>query len=136
MWTDLDQRADLFTACWNAPIPRVAVENPVMHKHAKQRIENFKPAAQHVQPHWFGDPAFKATGLYLRGLPKLTPTNRLTPPEKGTEEHKRWSAIHRAPPGETRWQIRSKTFPGIARAMAAQWGDHSVTPNATANLKP
>jgi hypothetical protein len=84
MWADLDQGVALFSACWNAPIPRVAVENPVMHKQAKQRIENFKPAAQHVQPHWFGDPAFKTTGLYLRGLPKLTPTNRLTPPQKGT----------------------------------------------------
>jgi hypothetical protein len=124
MWADLDQGADLFSACWNAPIQRVAVVNPVMHKHAKQRIVNFEPAAQHVQPHWFGEPAFKSTGLYLRGLPNLTPTNKLTPPEKGTEEHKRWSAIHRAPPGKLRWQIRSKTFPGIARAMASQWGDH------------
>lgn len=126
MWADLDQGADLFSVCWNVPISRVAVENPVMHKHAKQRIVNFEPAAQHVQPHWFGEPAFKSTGLYLRGLPNLTPTNKLTPPEKGTEEHKRWSAIHRAPPGKLRGQIRSKTFPGIARAMASQWGDHAT----------
>ena len=126
MWADLNAGAALFSACWNAPIARVAVENPVMHKHAKQRIKNFQPAAQHVQPYWFGDPAFKATGLYLRGLPKLTPTNKLTPPEKGTEDHKRWSAIHRAPPGELRWQIRSKTFPGIANAMADQWGDYAA----------
>ena len=132
MWADLNAGAALFSACWNAPIARVAVENPVMHKHAKQRIENFQPAAQHVQPWWFGEPAFKATGLYLRGLPKLTPTNKLTPPEKGTETHKRWSAIHRAPPGKLRWQIRSKTFPGIANAMADQWGDHATKQEYTA----
>lgn len=122
MWADLDEGADLFSACWNAPIPRVAVENPVMHKHAKSRIRNFAPAAQTVQPWWFGDEAFKATGLYLRGLPPLRATNRLTPPPKNTEAHKRWSAIHRASPGPDRWKTRSKTFPGIAAAMADQWG--------------
>lgn len=122
MWVELDEGAALFSACWNAPIERVCVENPVMHKHAKERIENFRPAAQTVQPWWFGDEAFKATGLYLRNLPKLTPTNRLTPPAAGTEEHVRWSAIHRAPPGPERWKIRSKTFQGLADAMAAQWG--------------
>lgn len=122
MWAELDEGAALFSACWNAPIERVCVENPVMHKHAKARIENFKPAAQTVQPWHFGDPAFKATGLYLHNLPKLTPTNRLIPPASGTEEHVRWSAIHRAPPGPDRWKVRSKTFQGLADAMAAQWG--------------
>ena len=126
MWTDLDEGAALFSACWNAPIPRVAVENPVMHHHAKERIKNYQPAAQHVQPWWFGDAAFKSTGLYLRGLPPLEPTNRLTPPEKGSEEHKRWSAIHRASPGPDRWKQRSKTFPGIAAAMAEQWGSWAM----------
>ena len=122
MWRELDEGAALFSACWNAPIERVCVENPVMHKHAKARIANFKPAAQTVQPWWFGDPAFKATGLYLRNLPKLQPTKRLEPPKAGTEEHKAWSAIHRQPPGPERWKVRSKTFQGIADAMASQWG--------------
>lgn len=122
MWAELDQRAALFSACWNAPFERVCVENPVMHKHAKQRIQNFKPAAQTVQPWWFGDPAFKATGLYLRNLPKLKPTDRLTPPAKGSDEHKTWSGIHLASPSPERWKIRSKTFQGVAHAMAAQWG--------------
>jgi len=58
--------------------------------------------------------------------PAPTPTNKLTPPEKGTETHKRWSAIHRAQPDELRWQIRSKTSPGIASAMADQWGRHAI----------
>ncbi|WP_306131082.1 hypothetical protein [Roseovarius sp. MMSF_3350] len=122
MWRELHEGAALFSACWNAPIPCVAVENPVMHKHAKALIKGFEPAAQTVQPHQFGDPAFKATGLYLRNLPGLTPTKRLTPPRPGTQAHKEWSAIHRAPPGPNRWKVRSKTFPGIANAMADQWG--------------
>jgi hypothetical protein len=125
MWADLDTGAALFSALWNAPIPRVAVENPVMHKHAKARIEGYQPPAQTVQPWHFGDPAFKATSLYLRGLPKLTPTNRLTPPKAGTPEHKAWSAIHRASPNPLRWKTRSKTFAGIAAAMADQWGGYA-----------
>jgi len=122
MWSDLDDGAALFSACWNAPIERVAVENPVMHKHARARIVNYQRQAQTVQPWWFGEPAFKATSLYLRGLPPLRPTNKLAPPRPGTEEHKAWSAIHRAPPGPNRWAFRSRTFSGIAAAMADQWG--------------
>lgn len=121
MWADLDDGAALFSACWNAPIPRIAVENPVMHHHAKARIENYAPPAQTVQPWHFGDPAFKATSLYLRGLPKLTSTNRLTPPKAGTDEHKAWSMIHCASPSADCWKVRSKTFPGIAEAIASQW---------------
>lgn len=123
MWADLDEGAELFSDLWNAPIERVAVENPIMHRHARERIRNYRPPAQTVQPWWFGDRAFKATGLYLRGLPPLVATDRLTPPKPGTAEHKEWSAIHRAPPGPDRWAFRSKTFPGIADAMADQWGD-------------
>jgi hypothetical protein len=122
MWQSLDEGAALFSACWNAPVERIALENPVMHKHAKARIVNFQPAAQTVQPYWFGEPAFKATGLYLKNLPPLVRTNPLTPPRKGTAEHKEWSAVHRASPGPLRWKLRSRTFDGIAAAMADQWG--------------
>ncbi|WP_436357359.1 hypothetical protein [Brevundimonas sp. CEF1] len=133
MWADLDEGAALFSDLWNAPIDRVAVENPVMHKHARERIRNYQRPAQTVQPWWFGDPAFKGTGLYLRGLPPLNPTNRLTPPKPGTDEHKAWSAIHRAPPSADRWAFRSKTFAGIANAMADQWGDlDGLTPDQRA----
>lgn len=126
MARELAEGAALFSDCLNAPVPRVAVENPVMHKHAKALIRNWiKP--QIVQPWWFGDQAFKATGLYLRGLPPLVATNRLIPPSPGTDEHKRWSAIHRAPPGPDRWKIRSKTFPGMAAAWAAQWGGYALS---------
>ena len=78
--------------------------------------------AQTIQPWHFGEEAFKATCLWLKGLPTLEATNRLTPPEKGTEAHKAWSFIHQATPGADRWKLRSTFFPGIADAMADQWG--------------
>ncbi len=126
MWKKLDEGAELFSDCWNAPIERVAVENPVMHRHAKERIRNYQPPAQTVQPWWFGDPAFKATSFYLRGLEPLVATNRLVPPSAGTAEHKAWSKVHRASPGDDRWKIRSETFPGIANAAAEQWGGYAL----------
>jgi hypothetical protein len=124
MWAELDEGADLFAACWNAPIERVAIENPIMHKHAKARMPADLPRPQIVQPWWFGEPFFKATGFYLRGLPQLRPTQRLIPPKAGTEAHKAWSAVHRAIPGPDRWKIRSRTFEGVAEACADQWGGH------------
>lgn len=109
---------DLFAAIiTNNPLAKVAFENPVMHGWT-----GIRPADQFVQPWWFGDEAFKATGLWLRGLPKLVATNKLTPPTKGTPEYKKWSAIHNASPGPQRAVERSRTFPGIAEAMASQWG--------------
>lgn len=122
MRAELEAGAALFSACWNAPIPRKAVENPIMHGHAKALIVNYRKPAQIVQPHHFGDPFFKATGLYLDGLPLLVPTNPLTPPLPGTAAHKAWSRVHRMPPGPDRWKERSKSFPGMAAAMAMQWG--------------
>ncbi|MCJ8139594.1 hypothetical protein [Falsirhodobacter halotolerans] len=123
MWADLDEGTALFADCWNAPIPRVMIENPVMHRHAKERMPPDLPKPQIVQPWWFGDEAFKATGLYLRGLPPLTATNRLTPPHKAEDpaRHAVWSRIHRASPGPNRWKQRSATFPGLAAACAEQW---------------
>jgi hypothetical protein len=125
MWAELDEGAALFAACWHAPVERVAVENPVMHRHARERLPADLPRPQIVQPWWFGDPAFKATGFYLRGLPPLAPTDRLDPPKPGTEAHKAWSAVHRASPGPDRWRFRSRTFPGLAAACAAQWGEYA-----------
>lgn len=123
MWADLDDGAALFSAVLNAPVPRVAVENPVMHKHAKALIADYRKPAQTVQPWWFGDEAFKGTSFYLRGLPALTATNRLVPPRKAEDpaRHAAWSKIHRASPGPDRARLRSRTFPGIAEAIADQW---------------
>jgi len=121
MWAELDAGAALFSACWNAPIPRVAVENPVMHRHAKARIVNFRPHSQSVQPWQFGtDPAGpdnikKRTCFWLRGLPPLVPTGTLDGSTARDE-------IHKAPPGPDRAERRSRFFPGLAAAMADQWG--------------
>lgn len=117
-WLGLHFAARFFNAFKSANAPRVAIENPVPHGHALARIGR---PTQYVQPWWFGDPAFKATGWWLTGLPPLVPTDRLTPPKPGTDEHKRWSFIHRMSPGPDRAELRSKAFPGMARAIAAQW---------------
>lgn len=126
MWADLDAGAALFSDCWNAPIERIAVENPIMHKHAKALIRNYQPPAQTVQPWWFGEPAFKATSFYLRGLPPLVATDRLSPPAPDTDEHKKWSQVHRhsgwGRHGRARSQNRSATLPGVAHAIGQQWG--------------
>ena len=123
LWDELRDGAALFSDCINAPVPRVCVENPVMNPQAKALIKGYRKADQTVQPWWFGDPAFKGTGLYLRGLPRLVPTNKLTPPKPGTDDHKAWSFIHRMPPGPNRKRLRSRTFAGIANACADQWGN-------------
>jgi hypothetical protein len=113
MWAELDDGAALFSTLWNAPVPRIAVENPVMHRHAKARIANYQEFAQSVQPWQFGHPETKRTCLWLRNLPALTPTDIV----EGREQR-----VHRMPPGPDRWRERSRFFPGIAAAMADQWG--------------
>jgi len=120
MLREFDEACALFINCLNAPVPRRMVENPVMHVHAVAAIN--PPRPQVVQPWWFGDPAFKATGLYMVGLPDLVATAPLTVPARGSDEWRAWSKVHRAPPGPDRWKVRSETFPGLAQACADQWG--------------
>ena len=122
-WRDLEKAAAFYNAFKRANAPRIAIENPIMHLHSRRLCEDWK--RHFVQPWWFGDEAFKATGWHLIGLPPLVATNRLTPPRPGTDEHKRWSFIHRMPPGPDREERRSKTFPGMASAIAAQWPQHN-----------
>lgn len=125
MRAEFEEGVALFIACWQAPIERVAVENPEMNDLARDRMPSDLPEPQMVQPFWFGDPAYKATGLYLRGLPPLVATNKLTEPARGSDEWKRWNAVHRASPGPERWKLRSRTFQGLADAMADQWGGYA-----------
>ncbi|MES2295260.1 MAG: hypothetical protein V4527_18330 [Pseudomonadota bacterium] len=119
-WAELTEAAEFYRTCRDAPIPRKAIENPIMHGHAIELTG--RGPTQFVQPWWFGDPFFKATGFELIGLPKLLPTNKLIPPKRETEEHKAWSRVHREPPGPDRARKRSETFPGLAEALADQWG--------------
>jgi len=91
----------------DAPIPRIALENPISVISSQIR----KPD-QIVQPWQFGHGETKATCLWLKNLPLLTPTNVV----EGRE-----ARVHRMPPGPNRWRERSRTFTGIAEAMADQW---------------
>lgn len=126
MWADLDEGASLFSDMWNAPIEKICVENPVMHKHAKERITNYEEFSQSVQPWMFGHGESKRTCFWLKGLPSLVPdfptwdafrTAYDLPPEAVPDQR-----IHKMPPGANRWAERSRFFPGIAAAMAKQWG--------------
>lgn len=107
---------DFVRALMNAPCERIAIENPISVISSKIR----KPD-QIIQPWMFGHPEKKATCLWLKGLPKLVPTSDVSHdmkslPKSVTER------IHRMPPGPERWKERSRTYQGIADAMAMQWG--------------
>ena len=119
-WALLEEAAKFFCQLLNAPIPRIAIENPIMHKHAKERIGSIKQT-QVVQPWMFGHMEQKATCLWLKGLPALTPTNNVKAEmlRLPTRERQR---LHYLPPSADRWKLRSTTYKGIAEAMAQQWG--------------
>jgi len=102
---------DFFLALARAPIPRIAIENPVCIMSSVWREPD-----QVIQPWQFGHGETKATCLWLKGLPKLVPTNVVA----GREPR-----IHRMPPGADRWKERSRTYAGIAEAMAQQWGEYA-----------
>lgn len=104
----MEQAAGFFRAMLALPAPMVAVENPIPHGHA-----NLPPYSQVIQPWQFGHGETKATCLWLKGLPSLVPTRIV----EGRE-----AVVHRATPGADRWKRRSKTYEGIAEAMADQWG--------------
>lgn len=108
--------ARLFSDFLNADCPRIAIENPVMHKHAKALIENYVEFSQTIQPWQFGHGETKRTCLWLKGLPNLEPTDIVD----GRE-----ARVHRMPPGPNRWKERSRFFTGIAAAMAQQWGSYA-----------
>ena len=104
----------------DAPIARIALENPIGCISTRIR----KPD-QTIQPHQFGHDASKATCLWLKGLPPLTPTDQIAP--RLVNGRKRWgnqtdSGQNKLPPSADRWKIRSETYKGIADAMANQWG--------------
>lgn len=104
----------------DAPIPRIALENPIGCIGTRIR-----KADQTIQPWQFGHDASKATCLWLSGLLPLRPTQIIEPRIVGGK--KRWanqtdSGQNRLSPSEDRWKIRSLTYPGIAKAMAEQWG--------------
>ena len=110
----------------NAPVPYIALENPVGVISTRIR-----PANQYIQPHEYGENASKKTGLWLVGLPELKPTEDFPPrivewPKGSGKIVKRWgnqtdSGQNSLTPGENRWQVRSNTYQVWANAMADQW---------------
>lgn len=105
---DQDAALEFVRDLMDAPISRICIENPVSIISSRIR----KPD-QIIQPWMFGHGETKATCLWLKGLPKLVPTNVVS----GREPR-----VHKMPPGPDRWKERSRTYQGIAEAMAEQWG--------------
>ena len=99
-----------FADLLNAPIEKIVIENPIQHKYAREYIRKYD---QIIQPWQFGHGETKATCLWLKNLPKLKPTNIVS----GRE-----GRVWKESPGPNRWKNRSRTYTGIAEAMAEQWG--------------
>jgi hypothetical protein len=107
----VDDAVSFFLELLSAPVPRIALENPRPGSHVTDRIGR---PDQVIQPWLYGHPETKATGLWLKGLPPLMATDVVTG---------RAPVVHRMPPGPDRWRNRSRTYTGIAAAMAEQWGN-------------
>lgn len=119
-WPKLDRGAEFFKAMIDAPIEKIAIENPIMHKYAVERIGGVKHD-QLVQPYMFGHMESKATCFWLKNLPPLRPTKNVkdaTMKLPKTERNK----SHLMPKTKDQAKNRSLTYLGIAEAMAKQWG--------------
>jgi hypothetical protein len=115
-----EQALEFVRQLMNAPIPRIAIENPIGCISTRIR----KPD-QIIQPYQFGEDASKTTCLWLKRLLPLIPTQYIAP--RIVNGKPRWanqtdSGQNRLPPSEDRWKLRSKTYAGIAKAMSEQWG--------------
>lgn len=116
-----EEALDFVRLLLDAPIPRIALENPVGCISTRIR-----PYDQAIQPYEYGHNASKKTCLWLKNLPPLRPTQFIEP--RMVNGRPRWenqtdSGQNRLPPSTDRWAIRSETYRGIAEAMAAQWGN-------------
>lgn len=118
-WDKMRDGAEFFSQLWQADVPRIALENPIMHKYAKEIIGTNQ--TQLVQPWMFGHAESKATCLWLKGLNPLIETNNVKDEWKMLPK-KEAQRLHMLPPSKDRWKLRSETYQGIADAMAEQWG--------------
>jgi len=110
---------EFFYKLYNAPIEKIAIENPVGIMSTEFRKPN-----QYVHPFYFGDPHSKKTGLWLKGLPEIKPTQIVEPVMYTYKDGRKdpvWHVESMSMPPKERARYRSKTFPGIAKAMAFQW---------------
>lgn len=110
-WARMVEGAEFFATLQATRIPRVAIENPIMHEHARALVQAWP--RQIVQPWMFGTGEIKATVLHLKNLRPLTPTNIVDG---------RRPRVHHESPAPDRWKKRSITDLGLAAAMADQWG--------------
>lgn len=117
-WHDMWKAVDFYRMLRAAPVARKAIENPVWHRYAMERLGGER---HFVQPWWFGERELKATGWELHGLPPLVATDRLEPP-RDVIERRKWARVHRESPSPDRWKNRSRFLRGMADAMAEQWG--------------
>jgi site-specific DNA-cytosine methylase len=106
---------DFVQQIWDAECPRIAIENPVGVLSTKSKLGK---ASQYIQPYWFGERTRKKTGLWLKGLPKLVPTDMI---DISKVSEKELNKLYYLAPSPTRALERSKTFHGVANAMASQW---------------
>lgn len=124
-WQKMLDGAAFYAALWNAPIERVAIENPVMHPYALKEIRRLAPThptkRQTVQPWMFGHMETKATGWATRNLPALVETNNVRA-ETYALPYKERARVHYMAPGPDRETERSRSYPGMLRAIAEQWG--------------
>ena len=118
-WDRLDEGAAFFKLLWETDIPKIAIENPIMHKYAKGRIGCGKQS-QILQPWMFGHKEKKATCLWLKGLPNLIETDNVKEETDKLPKNQQ-QRLHYLPPSKDRWKLRSTTYKGIAEAMASQW---------------
>lgn len=119
-WKMLDDGSLFFKALLKAPINQICIENPIMHKYAKERIGGVRQS-QIIQPWMFGHMEKKSTCLWLKNLPLLTETNNVKSEMEKLPKNKQ-QRLHYLPPSKNRWKLRSMTYQGIATAMASQWG--------------
>lgn len=119
-WAAMADGVEFFRLMFTANSPRLCVENPVQHRHAVEAHGMGRPA-QTVQPYQYGHLETKRTAYWLRGLPPLVPTTDLRAQTMALPERER-ARVHYASPGADRWKVRSVSYPGIAAAMAEQWG--------------
>ena len=117
-WDKMREGANFFKKLMEAPIDKIAIENPVMHKYAVEIIGKRQDCS--VQPYEHGHAESKRTCFWLKNLNPLIASNDVKE-EWENKPKKEGQRLHYLPPGPERAKLRSKTFPGIAKAMAEQW---------------
>lgn len=119
-WEDMKEGALFFKQLLNAPCKHIVIENPIPHKYALEIIG--KKYTQIIHPWQHGHKENKATCLWIKGLQPIKETNNVKE-EMLKLSKKEQQRLHYLPPSRERWKLRSKTFQGIAKAMALQFGE-------------